>query len=113
MVPLGKRFLVSDLIAALKCKVVVAARNKLGVINHTLLTMAMLEKVGVGRSEITVVLMGSAEKDASTVSNGRLLKEFLKGVAIEELGYLGSGSSTAAAVARNAFRVGWVRRVIA
>ena len=39
MVPLGKGFLVADLIVKLEAAVVVVARNKLGAINHILLTL--------------------------------------------------------------------------
>lgn len=44
MSPLGERFHAGDLIAELRGQVILVAANRLGVINHTLLTLEALEK---------------------------------------------------------------------
>src|SRR4051812_24374946 len=43
MVPLGKGFCVHDLIIALNATAIVVSQNKLGTINHTLLTVSVLQ----------------------------------------------------------------------
>ena len=43
LVPLGEDYSIASVIAALNCPVILAARNKLGVVNHTLLTLHALE----------------------------------------------------------------------
>jgi dethiobiotin synthase len=47
MVPLGWDFLTLDVIAQLDCAVIVAARNRLGTINHTALTVESLRSGGI------------------------------------------------------------------
>ena len=49
MVPLAKGLTWEDLIRSLQCPVLVAANNKLGVINHTLLTVKRLHSIGAER----------------------------------------------------------------
>ena len=112
MVPLGKRFLVCDLIRALDCSVVIAAKNQLGVINHVLLTVAMLEEIGLRRSSISLVLMRTATRDASTNSNPRILRELLPKILFGNVGYLGPKASTGKTVSENASQVDWVRKAI-
>ncbi|WP_100406122.1 dethiobiotin synthase [Bacillus solitudinis] len=46
-VPLGKDFLVSDVIKALNLPVVIVARPNLGTINHTFLTIEYAKKIGL------------------------------------------------------------------
>ena len=43
LAPLGENYTVRDLIAALPCKPFVVSRNRLGTINHTLLTVKSLQ----------------------------------------------------------------------
>ncbi len=49
MVPLAKDLTWEDLLQSLGCPVLVAANNKLGVINHTLLTVKRLQSIGAER----------------------------------------------------------------
>jgi dethiobiotin synthase len=88
LVPLGEGFMVADLIAGLDCDVVVVTRNKLGTINHTLLTVEALHARGLQR--LKVVLMGQASADASTRSNAAVLHESLSGIGVFTIPYLGS-----------------------
>jgi dethiobiotin synthetase len=65
--PLGDRTLVADLAVELRLPVVVVARNTLGTINHTLLTVRAIEAVGL--SVACVVLNSIGEPDASSATN--------------------------------------------
>ena len=91
LVPLADGIFVADLIARLDCAAVVVARNRLGTINHTLLTVNWLQAAGVRR--IKVVLMGQARPDRSAESNVGFLRKTLVNCAVYELPYLG-GSAT-------------------
>jgi dethiobiotin synthetase len=87
MVPLGENYFVSDVIQRLNCEVIVVARNQLGTINHTLLTVNALKRLGV--KNIAVALVGTSKKDASVEKNGMVLREFLGGTAVREIKFLG------------------------
>ena len=91
LVPLGEKYFVSDLIQRLNCEVIVVARNQLGTINHTLLTVNALKRFGV--KNISVVLMGTSKKDASVEKNGEVLREFLGGVRVVEVKFLGKNAN--------------------
>lgn len=86
-VPLGQKFLVSDLIRRLNCEVIVASRNHLGTINHTLLTVRALRRLGVRR--VKVALMTGAKTDMSSATNGKILRELLAPVEICTINFLG------------------------
>ncbi len=87
MVPLGEGFTVRDLIARLGCEVIVVARNRLGTINHTLLTVAALQHIGV--QGLKTVLMSSRRGDFSTRSNVRILAELLVSSSVMTVRFLG------------------------
>ena len=87
MAPLGEGYAVADLIAALRCFVLVVARNKLGVINHTLLTVGALRKLAIKR--IRIVLSNCHEVELSTQTNQEILRELLAPVEVFSLPFLG------------------------
>ena len=91
LVPLGEKYLVSDLIKRLNCDVIVVARNQLGTINHTLLTVNALKRFRV--KNIAVALMGTSKKDASVEKNGAVLREFLGGTKVVEVKFLGKNAN--------------------
>jgi len=91
LVPLGENYFVSDLIKRLNCEVIVVARNQLGTINHTLLTVNALKRFGV--KNIAVALVGTSKKDASVEKNGVVLREFLGGIAVREVEFLGKNAN--------------------
>jgi dethiobiotin synthase len=99
MVPLGHGYFVLDLIAALGCEVLLGARNKLGTINHTLLSTRALRSVGV--EEIKVVLCGISKPDDSCKSNQQILEELIPAVPVLALPYLGGRASSARAVTKS------------
>jgi dethiobiotin synthetase len=99
LVPLGEGYTVLDLIMRLGCPVVVAARNRLGVLNQTLLTIKAMQAVGI--KSIAVVLMGCIERDTSAQSNERTLMELLSPIRVLNIPFLGKGALRPAAVKRN------------
>jgi dethiobiotin synthetase len=100
LVPLGPDFTVADLIRGLKCRVIVAARNRLGTINHTLLTVSALAGYGMKRDAIKVVLMGQGKKDLSSQTNRGVLAKLLKPVPVLEVPFLGAGISNRSKISK-------------
>jgi dethiobiotin synthase len=101
LVPLGEGYSVLDLMVRLGCPVVVGARNKLGVINHALLTVKVMQAVGI--KTIAVVLMGCQNSDVSTRSNLRTLREMLAPIRVFSIPFLGEELSQADAV-KNSYK---------
>jgi len=90
-VPLGEGFDVADLIQHVYCEAVVVAKNRLGVINHTRMTVDGLWQSGV--KKVKIVLMGTEKKDASMGTNEEILSEFFGKKNVFLLGYLGKNAS--------------------
>lgn len=103
LVPLGRDFTVADLIERLGCRVVVVSRNRLGTINHTLLTVGALRTRGLER--IHVALMEGSKRDLSSRSNCKLLAQWLSPVSVVCLPFLGRNSCSASGVKRNSKKV--------
>ena len=76
LVPLGKGFNVADLIGAFDCKIIVVARNRLGTINHTLLTIESLRQRGL--KSFIIVLMGCKKPDLASKSNKLVLNALIE-----------------------------------
>ena len=87
MVPLGDDYDVLKLIQKLSCRTIVAARNKLGAINHSLLTLRALQNAGV--RDIALVLMGCERGGVLATTNERVLREFATSVDIILVPFLG------------------------
>jgi len=104
LAPLGEGFTALDLIARLHCTVIVAAPNKLGTINHTLLTVQALRAAAV--RQLKVVLMGRRHPDPSAESNPRVLAEWLAPTPLFQAPFLGMRCRTIKAVERNARKIG-------
>jgi dethiobiotin synthetase len=102
LAPLGTGFDALELIKRLVvppsefCKAIVVARNCLGTINHTLLTVRALRSVGISNSAVQVVLMYTHSRDSSSASNPRLLRELLAPVQLLSLPFLGPDLDAAA-----------------
>ncbi len=88
-------YTVLDLIAALWCSTVIVARNSLGTINHTLLTIRTLWQSAAQNKPPTVVLMEPRKRDLSSESNYGVLGEFLSGARLRRLPFLPGNCSTA------------------
>ena len=74
--PLGENFDSGDLIAALGATPVVVAPNRLGAVNHVLLTLDALPPRAAAAAP--VVLMAPQKTDAAGRMNPKLLAEFLR-----------------------------------
>ncbi|MDZ4163494.1 MAG: dethiobiotin synthase [Smithellaceae bacterium] len=82
MVPLEENIFIVDLIADLQVPVLVVAPNRLGTINHTLLTLAALAARGIKNAGVIL-----NEQDASTDQVKMINREYFQNVLGE--GYLG------------------------
>jgi dethiobiotin synthetase len=98
LVPLSEGYTVADLIAHLNCDVVVAARNRLGTINHTLLTVQALESFGISRGKISVVLMSGASRDVSCRTNQQVLAKLLRPILVAMIPFLGPKMTRTSAI---------------
>jgi dethiobiotin synthetase len=85
--PLGENFNSRDLIVALRATPIIVAQNKLGAVNHILLTLEALPKNL--RAKAKVVLMSPLKPDAAAKSNAKLLEQFLAPEKIHALPWLG------------------------
>jgi dethiobiotin synthetase len=90
MVPLGRGYLLADWIAALSSPILMVAPNKLGVVNHSLLTIKAL--LASGSNLIQPVLMGQRVPDFSCRTNLPLLGELLAPIPWFEVPYLGDST---------------------
>lgn len=88
MVPLGGGAYMIDLIERLQPEVWVVASNRLGTLNHTLLTVEALRRRTERR--VGVLLVAQAEPDESAASNARILGEMVGDEAVLEFPWLGS-----------------------
>lgn len=89
MVPLGEEYFVTDLIQKLTCdKVLLATRNKLGTINHTLLSVRELQQKGVN-GNLKIVFMQQKEMDLSSRTNARIVARFVGRKRVFSLPFLG------------------------
>ena len=94
--PLGKKFDSRDLILQLEAAPIIVAQNKLGAVNHVLLTLeALPEKF---RKRAKVVFMTPPKPDSATASNAKLSAEFFPSKQIFMLPWLGKNFLPAAAL---------------
>jgi dethiobiotin synthetase len=87
LVPLGRDFTVLDLIKELQCNPLVVAADRLGTVNHTLLTVNVLQSRGI--RPLGVLLSKVGVKDSSTGGNGAVLSEFLGTIPVFEIPFFG------------------------
>ena len=94
-VPLAAGVAWDEVVKTLKCDVVLAAQNRLGVLNEVNLTLDRLETIGT--KKVFVVLSEcypASRRDPSVVSNERVLVEFWPETPFFSLPYLGSNLGT-------------------
>jgi dethiobiotin synthetase len=94
--PLGESFNSRDLIAALRATPIIVAPDKLGVVNHVLLTFGALPKSA--RLKTKVFLMSPPKPDSATGSNAKLLGQVMPSGRIFTLPWLRENFSTAEAL---------------
>lgn len=105
LVPLGPDCTVADLIVRLDCRVLIAARNRLGTINHTLLTVKMLETMGIKKRKLAVALMSGGQPDLSSRTNERVLARFLAPMLLASIPFLGVNASKTGAIRKSSPKV--------
>ncbi|MGV3771642.1 MAG: ATP-dependent dethiobiotin synthetase BioD, partial [Verrucomicrobiales bacterium] len=76
MAPLGEGFNALDLITAIRAETIVVAPNKLGVLNHCMLTIRELRRSKV--EKVQLALVNQPAPDPSASSNAQLLIELLQ-----------------------------------
>ncbi|MEY2465928.1 MAG: dethiobiotin synthetase [Verrucomicrobiota bacterium] len=103
LVPLGENYFVNDLINALKCEVIIVARNSLGTINHTLLTAKILRTLGA--EQLRIVLMECEKSDASSITNKDILTELLAPIQVKGIKYLGGNANEISALKNNCKKI--------
>ncbi|MGZ8921419.1 MAG: dethiobiotin synthase [Limisphaerales bacterium] len=86
LTPLGDGFSAADLISELHAEVILVAANRLGVLNHTLLTMEALRHRGA--ESVGVALVELEGSDASCKSNLADLTELLPAVPVVPIPFL-------------------------
>lgn len=102
MVPLGEGYLVSDLIRALNCEVIVVSRNRLGTINHTLLTVGALKNLGAKRITVALMAVNNLGKtDVSCATNESILSELLLPMPVHAIEFLGKNPSKTGVLKKN------------
>jgi dethiobiotin synthetase len=94
--PLGEDFDSRDLMAALRAMPIVVAQNKLGMVNHVLLTLEALPKNL--RAEEAIILVSPPKPDAATVSNAGLLGGYVARQKLFTLPWLGEAFDPAKAL---------------
>jgi len=72
LVPLNENELMVDLIRQLKLPVILAARSSLGTINHTVLSLAALRKVGIGVAGVVMIGATNSENRAAIEEYGKV-----------------------------------------
>jgi dethiobiotin synthetase len=87
MVPLREHFFFIDLIKASELPALIVAPNRLGVINHTLLSIKALRERGIGLLGVVLNLV-SPELDPSSEGNAKLISELGEVEVLLELPYL-------------------------
>jgi len=112
LAPLTQDCTALDMIRQLDCEVLVVAPNKLGTINHTLLTIRALQD-GTASNAPTlpcshaprstrVVLMNRRSPDPSAASNPSILSELLAPIPVHTFPFLGPAPRRLGAIRRHA-----------
>lgn len=97
----GEEYLVSDLINSLDCETIIVSRNRLGTINHTLLTLNGLRgfskngdaKKATGARKLQIALIQGPQSDPSCATNLRILSELCAPIPLRPLDFLGKNAS--------------------
>jgi dethiobiotin synthetase len=101
--PLAKNLDALEIIAALKCRVMLAARNRLGCLNHVLLSLDALRRRGI--SKIKVILMGVKQPDLASRTNAQILREMPGFIEVYAVPWLGRNAARPGAVKKNAKKI--------
>lgn len=100
--PLGNTFSSRDLVIRLRARPLIIAQNKLGVVNHVLLTLAALPQSF--RSRAQIIMMSPPRTDLAAATNVGLLREVLPRQPIHTLPWLGKNFSIASVGQRDSIQ---------
>lgn len=103
LVPLGEDFSVLDLIGALGCSVVIVGQNKLGTINHTMMSLKMIQTIGL--KEVTSVFIGAKKRDISALSNMVFLSDEIGSGRVFELPFFKEGLARVGSIKESAKKI--------
>ena len=76
MVPISENYYVSDLAAAMNLPVLVVAQNRLGCLNHTILTVQSVQKIGLECAAVVLNEM-DGKSDVAVSTNREMLQGLL------------------------------------
>ncbi|MEW9668386.1 dethiobiotin synthase [Ammoniphilus sp. 3BR4] len=79
-VPMGPRYLVSDMARAIGFPLLIVARPTLGTVNHTLLTIAYARQAGL--NVLGVIINGTREDGVAEQTNPGMIEEFSGGIPV-------------------------------
>ncbi len=102
LVPLGEGYTWANVLKKLACRVIVVSANRLGTINHTLLTVGALQAVDI--KELSVVMMRVMTPGCSTPDTRRnpgVLAELLAPVPIHQIPFLGPNAPQPGTLKKN------------
>lgn len=102
MVPISGDWMIRDLIEALHCPVVLVVRNRLGALNHALLSIESLR--GAGVEDYRVVMMDGRFVSSATRTNAKVLRELIAPAKLFQIPFLGAKAVSIEAVKINAKR---------
>ena len=100
LVPLGQKYTVAELIWRLHCPTLIVCRNRLGTINHALLTVKALQAVGIKR--LRIIMVQEKRPDISARSNPKIIRKLAPSSPAFLIPNLGSRASSAGVIKRNA-----------
>jgi dethiobiotin synthetase len=103
LTPLGDAFSAAELISALSAESIIVAPNRLGVLNHTLLTAEALQRRSISGIRIALVEQGSPDQSHKT--NLPDLRELLKSVPVVAIPYLSNYLADAQFIRRAAVQL--------
>lgn len=86
LTPLADQLTAVDIITALEAEVLIVAANRIGVLNHTLLTVEVLRQHGIKKMEIALVEQSGA--DVSRKTNLSDLRVLLPSIPVVPIPYL-------------------------
>jgi len=107
LAPLGPNYSAADLIKNLKCSVCVVAENRLGAINHSLLTVRLLQTITSSPLKLLLTQI-TPRADAAMRANRAVISELAAPISVLALPYVGRGASTLASIQRNHPKTGAV-----
>jgi len=79
MVPLTASLSYADLFARWQCSMVLVAGNRLGVLNHVLLTVQAIERAGLPLSAIVLTSISDSDPTVAEATNYDVLHQLLPG----------------------------------